>query len=310
MPISLLLPLLAVLASAPSDVVAQHPARPHRSMQPFRSEAELLQFFAELKRALPRRAREARLGLADNAAAAPMSKDGESITNVQHAGVDEGGIVKLHGEHLVVLRRGRLFTVSLADAALRPVTTIDAYAPGAEPADWYDEMLISGNRVIVIGYSYRRGGTEAGIFEIDRAGGLRHVTTSHLRSNDYYSSRNYASRLVGGKLVFYTPLMLWLGGDPLAALPAIKEWRPGADSAAFERIVTPRRVYRPARSLAGHPHLTLHTITQCDVGGPKLECEANVVVGPWSRVFYTSPKSVYVWAADWPLEPGRRRRAG
>jgi uncharacterized secreted protein with C-terminal beta-propeller domain len=36
----------------------------------------------------------------------------ESITNVQHAGVDEGGIVKLHGDHLVVLHRGRLFTVA------------------------------------------------------------------------------------------------------------------------------------------------------------------------------------------------------
>ena len=27
----------------------------------------------------------------------------ESVTNVQHAGVDEGGIVKVHGNHLVVL---------------------------------------------------------------------------------------------------------------------------------------------------------------------------------------------------------------
>ncbi|HET8621926.1 MAG TPA: beta-propeller domain-containing protein [Gemmatimonadales bacterium] len=301
MRISPLLLVLAVLASLPSAVLAQRSIRPARTMQPFRSQAELLQFFAELARAVPRSARERRDGqLSDNAAAAPMSKDEESITNLQHAGVDEGGIVKLHGEHLVVLRRGRLFTVSLADASLRPVSTIDAYAPGAEPADWYDEMLISGDRVIVIGYSYRRGGTEVGVFQIDGAGTLRHVTTSHLRSNDYYSSRNYASRLVGGKLVFYTPLMLWLGGDPLAALPAIREWRPGADSTQFERIVTPRRVYRPARSLAGSHHLTLHTITQCDVGGPRLECEANVVVGPWSRVFYVSPKSVYVWAADWP----------
>ena len=68
------------------------------------------------------------------------------------------------------------------------------------------------------------------------------------------------------KLVSYTPL--WLGyGDPLASLPAMREWRPGRDSAGaggFERIVTPRRIYRPARSLEGSEQLTLHTITQCD----------------------------------------------
>jgi hypothetical protein len=85
----------------------------------------------------------------------------------------------------------------------------------------------------------------------------------------------------------------------------MREWRPGRDSAGaaaggFERIATPRRIYRPARSLEGSEQLTLHTITQCDVGGTRLECDATVVVGPFSRVFYVSPKAVYVWAADWP----------
>ena len=109
--------------------------------------------------------------------------------------------------------------------------------------------------------------------------------------------------------MFYTPL--WLGyGDPLASLPAMREWRPGRDSAGggaaaggFERIATPRRIYRPARSLEGTEQLTLHTITQCDVGGTRLECDATVVVGPFSRVFYVSPKAVYVWTA---AEPPRR----
>lgn len=240
------------------------------------------------------------MAVAAQSAAAPAAaaKD-ESITNTQHAGVDEGGIVKLHGDYLVVLRRGRLFTVSVRDRELRPVSTIDAYPPGSDPAEWYDELLISGDRVIVIGYSYRRGGTEVGLFAIDRDGGLRHVSTSHLRSYDYYSSRNYASRLVGGKLVYYTALPLQLGGDPLAQLPAIREWRPGFPR-QFERIVTPRRVYRPARSLAGSQYLTQHTITVCDIGGSRLECEASVVLGPYSRVFYVSPKSVYVWTAEWP----------
>ena len=38
----------------------------------------------------------------------------KSITNNQVANVDEGGIVKVHGDNLVILRRGRLFTVSIA----------------------------------------------------------------------------------------------------------------------------------------------------------------------------------------------------
>ena len=73
------------------------------------------------------------------------------------------------------------------------------------------------DKIVVIGYSYARGGTEAGVFEISPAGRLAYKGTWHLRSNDYYSSRNYASRLIGSKLVFYTPMYLnpW-GGEPFA----------------------------------------------------------------------------------------------
>ena len=117
-----------------------------------------------------------------------------SVTNVQHAGVDEGGIVKVHGDHLVILRRGRLFTVDIRDRQLRAVATADAFGSGIDPRGaWYDEMLISGNTIVVIGYSYARGGTEIGLFDITRDGGLRYKATYHLRSNDYYSSRNYGA---------------------------------------------------------------------------------------------------------------------
>ena len=51
-----------------------------------------------------------------------MADSAESVTNVQHAGVDEGGIVKVHGDHLVVLRRGRVFTIAIGDRELRPVS--------------------------------------------------------------------------------------------------------------------------------------------------------------------------------------------
>jgi uncharacterized secreted protein with C-terminal beta-propeller domain len=89
------------------------------------------------------------------------------ITNTQEAGVDEGDIVKLKRDILVILRRGRLFTVSLAHRGMRPVDSIDAYPPGVDARDdWYDEMLISGDRVVVIGYSYARGRTEINRFAL------------------------------------------------------------------------------------------------------------------------------------------------
>jgi hypothetical protein len=223
------------------------------------------------------------------------------ITNTQTAGVDEGGIVKLHGDHLVILRRGRLFTVAIGDDRLKPVATVDAFGPGIDPSGtWYDELLIAGDRVVVVGYSYQRGGTELGVFTIDAAGGLRHRATYQLRSNDYYSSRNYASRLIGSKLVYYTPLYLPYGlNEPLSVLPSMRRWNPSADSGGrFERIVTPQRIYHP-EGWKGADQIALHTVTVCDLAAADLTCDATVVIGPAARVFYVSPEAVYVWMSDW-----------
>lgn len=222
-----------------------------------------------------------------------------SVTNTQHAGVDEGGIVKLHGDHLVILRRGRLFTVDVSGRSLRPVDAVDAYGPGLGDA-WYDEMLVVRETVVVIGYSYSRGGTEIGLFSIDDRGRLRHRNTYHLRSNDYYSSRNYTARLVGGRLVFYTPLVVpvraWASGLD-AVLPAMRRWT-GRAEAPFEPIATATRVYRPARDLAS-PNAALHTVTSCAIDRGALDCEATAVVGAFGHTFYTSPTAVYVWLSGW-----------
>lgn len=102
----------------------------------------------------------------------------ESITNTQVAGVDEGGIVKRRGDHLVVLRRGRLFTIRIGGDALKPIASIDAFGPDIDPSGaWYDEMLVSGDTIVVIGYSYQRGGTEIGLFDLDPSGGLKYRAT-------------------------------------------------------------------------------------------------------------------------------------
>jgi hypothetical protein len=293
-------------------VAGKKPA--NKNMRAFVSEDEMKAYFRKLaeerRRAATRRDAAAGVAsspmVANEPAAAPPSAKGaddkdESITNTQHAGVDEGGIVKLHGDQLVVLRRGRLFTVAIGDGALKPLSAVNAYGPEIDPRyTWYDEMLVSENTVVVIGYSYERGGTEVGLFNIDRSGNLSYRSTYHLRSNDYYSSRNYASRLIGNKLIFYTPLyMNPYATDPLTQFPAVRKWHKGARPDEFQRIVSATHVYRPERQINPDSGLALHTVTTCDLSNGDFKCDATGVLGPPGRVFYVSPESVYVWTTEW-----------
>ena len=284
-----------------------------KTMRSFSSDQELTRYFRELAEKQNARARKETTANdalsaqpvanapAAKAADAKSDKDAESITNVQHAGVDEGGIVKLHGDHLVVLRRGRLFTVAIGDGALKPISTVDAFGPNIDPSGtWYDEMLVSKDTVAVIGYSYQRGGTEVGLFQIDDAGQLSYRSTYHLRSNDYYSSRNYASRLIGSKLIFYTPLYIYPGSeDPFQSFPAVRKWHQGATEKEFQRIAPANHVYRPQGDFNVDYGTALHTVTVCDLANGGFDCQATSVIGPAGRVFYVSPDAVYVWASSW-----------
>lgn len=291
---------------------AQASQRAGGALASFRSDAELRAFLTERTRRVSRRSgagageESITVQAAPIAAPPPASPaaDQAGITNVQEAGVDEGGIVKNYRDMLVILRRGRLFTVSTAGGGLQPIDSIQAFPPGVSGrGDWYDEMLIAGDRVIVIGYSYRRGGTEVNRFRISPDGRLRFEDAYHLRSNDYYSSRNYASRLIGNDLIYYTPLYLGRGGpDPLDALPGLRKWREGGERGAFRRVAEARNVYI-APGLRSDPDAridAIHSVTTCDLTAPELDCEAVAVLGPSSRTFYVSGKAVYLWTADRP----------
>ena len=319
----LLAVLLAALVGAPlagslPPRVSAQPAaeEPTGGLTAFTSDSELRAFLRSLR---PERRRDLEaFGAgpppmpppmppppADAAAAPSASQRAEAdsgvrsanITNTQEANVDEGGIVKNRGDILVILRRGRLFTVSTAGGGLRPVDSINAFPPGVDASgDWYDEMLIAGDRVVVIGFSNRRGGTEVSRFRLSDAGRLRFEDAYHLKSNDYYSSRNYASRLIGNRLILYTPLYLNWRNDPLEALPGIRRWR-GDPEERFRPIATARQIYI-APGLKDRPNgrvEALHTLIGCDLLAPVLSCRATGVLGPSSRSFYVSSRAIYLW---------------
>lgn len=306
----------------PPEVLARlvHPGTGEGLVR-FGSEAELHAYAERVERMLNERPDEFPAGigaLAEGAdAEAPAAPPGdagdseaaESITNNQEQGVDEGGIVKAHGDYLIVLRRGRLFSVRLGDGGMRPVSMADAYPPGSRLGTWYDEMLVHEDTIVVVGFSYvyGTGATELGVFDIDDAGVIRHRATYFLRSNDYYSSRNYASRLVGDTLVFYMPYFMfqqrWAGdGIELETiLPALSQWVGSERVDDWDEIVQATDIYRPAGD-AFHP--VLHTVVTCDLAASRLACRARGILGSFARTFYVSRDAVYVWVNDgawgWP----------
>jgi hypothetical protein len=308
--------LLALPAVAsPSEAASpQAQNKPIKTLRAFSSERALIAYLRKRQKP-PAPASKAYGGLPmpAPAAAAPeaaASLASDSITNTQEAGVDEGGIVKTRGDLLIVLRRGRLFTISMGKGELQAVDSIDAFPPGVDPrGDWYDEMLIAGNRVIVIGYSYARGGTEINRFRLDDRGQLAYEDTYHLRSNDYYSSRNYASRLIGTRLVVYSPLYLpWNAAENLNWWPGVRRWNSAMSGKTFERTAPALNIYMPPAIASGDVMpAALHAVTSCDLAAEVLKCRSTGVFGGSGRTFYVSSQAVYIWVTGdrWRREVDR-----
>ena len=229
------------------------------------------------------------------------------ITNVQEAGVDEGDIVKMWGDILIILRRGRLFTVDTANGGLRPADWIDAFPPGASPDDydWFDEMLVVDGWVVVIGYSYERETTEINRFRLDRRGRIRFVDSHRLTANDYYSSRNYASRLIGERLVLYSPMQIGDENDPLSEAPRLTRLGRGGTEAA-RPLLSASDIYRTPSLIDGEPAeaQAIHTLASCDLTAQELACRATAVVGPSWRNVYVADEAAYLWVVQ---QSGSRR---
>lgn len=237
------------------------------------------------------------------ASPAPEAAENETITNNQEAGVDEGGIVKNVGGSLVVLRKGRLYVVDVAGAAPVLVDSMRVARNDALNASvWYDEMLVKGDLVYVIGYRYGvsgagadfRGATEVDSFRLVN-GKLTRLRSMFLESNDYYSGRNYASRLTGGKLVFYMPHFVGRRGAELAyprVLHADESGTFGAVGPIFGALDVTTSLVKPR-------HAAFHTVVQCDLPTTgAFECHARSVLGSAWREHYVTGEAVYLWASS------------
>lgn len=316
--------LLAGIVGGVAGLASARPFEPLRTpasrasdegLPSFASEDQFREFLRGRKAAVDAQRRSMRYSddavMMEVATDAAAASTGESITNTQEAGVDEGGIVKSAGDHLIVLRRGRLFTLSIADGGLRAIDQIDVPPPGTPaPKDswsgaWYDEMLVVDGYVVVIGYSYEKAGTEIVRFRLSPDGRLAFHDVSRLRASDYYSAENYASRLIGDELVMYNVRGFDGGERPDEVLPALTDETPGRTPATRVLARAEDVFIDPNARASNLAYSSLHSVTRCDLTAPRLDCSATAVLGPWSRTFYVSPRAIYLWTTSYDDGEGR-----
>ena len=232
-----------------------------------------------------------------------LSSSSESITNNQEVGVDEGDIVKRVGEYLILLRRGRLFSVEIGDESGDPIRLIDRQDvfPFDYPHDaWYDELLVVGSRLVVLGYSYETRAMEIAVFEVDWRGRVSHVDSYALRSNDYWSTDNYGGRLVDGELVFYMPIDIRsLSRGDGRLWPTYARFSEEGIEDSWSPLVREMEIVKPTQ--AGLP-TTIHAVVKCGFDGLELECAASGLVGDWNATHYVSREAVYLWIAGGPAD--------
>jgi hypothetical protein len=239
------------------------------------------------------------------ASGAISSATNPNITNNQMRNVEEGDIVKQINQFLLVLQDGRIFVVDTRGAGRRRLVLTDRADVYRDPQEdmWYDEMLVFGDRVLITGYSYSQEATELVVFRLDSGGRLAREGVFHMSSNDYYSSSNYATRLIGDNLVIYTPYEVSDMAQSSFRWPVVRRWRAGETRDDARRRGRPlfdaSQIYRPVRETEDP---TVHTVSVCPLGpvGSErdLECTSTAFIGPNTAQWYVSETDAFLWTGS------------
>jgi hypothetical protein len=201
------------------------------------------------------------------------------------------GFAKRVGDFLVVLRRGRLFSIRVDDKAMQAVSSVEALGPGLGGANTsFGGMLVSGNTIVVISDDFPRSGTEIGRFRLSKDGHIQYRDTWELYHDT--SLANYSAGIFGNTLVFTGSLDLLSTGDGGGPLPAFRRLDAAAKT-PYQRIVPAERIYMAAN--VEPVDSTLHTITRCEILEDSLDCHSTSVLGPEEAYLYVSPSAAYAW---------------
>ncbi|NBX17943.1 MAG: hypothetical protein EBR09_11315, partial [Proteobacteria bacterium] len=127
-------------------------------------------------------------------------------------------------------------------------------------------------------------------------GQFKRLTQTFIESSDYYSSKNYASRIVNGKLALYMPRSAFNYRDNSFVFSGTYTLE-YAGSGKFRRnaLFTGWKDVYLAPTLQSK-YYALHTLALCELpDSGSIECTARSFVGSFGREYYISSDSVFLW---------------
>jgi hypothetical protein len=215
---------------------------------------------------------------------------------VQAAGVETGQLFKRSGDYFLFLRRGKLFSFLATDDELRMVSSANVTGPAkGKHDDWYEEMLVDGRTIVVLGFDLDRASTRIELFDLDLHGQISH-RDGYSRAVDvgsFHMSGNYASRLEGHTLVFYSPVAMDFIEERTSRLPPLRRWS-GTEFEDLEPLAA-GDIYR-SRIAETDAIQSLHLMTRCQLDVTPMRCQTNGVLAPHNSWAYPALDAVYVWA--------------
>lgn len=224
----------------------------------------------------------------------------DMITRNQEGGVDEGDIVKKSGDFIIVLRQGVLHSIRISRngaPVLERVDTMKVAADASGKDAWYDEILTFGRRLILLGFNYGndKDVAELVLFDLGPDGHFRRDGRYWLRTQDYFSADNYATRIQGDNLLMTMSLQLDLQGEM-----AWPEWsQRDIPLPRWTPLIDVEELYFPIYTT---PRPYVHLLLQCPIaklGSAGLDCRTTGIIGGGQSVFYASNTAAYLALPAW-----------
>ncbi len=225
-----------------------------------------------------------------------------SMTNNQVGTVDEGGVVKRIGNRVIVLRDGRLFILNIgAGEDAEPVleSRVDLYDDPNEDT-WFDELLVSDKRIVVIGYSYQYDASSYSVYDLSDEGDVSFVGRFLVSSEDYFDGTSYAARMIDDDIVFEFPVELDALDPEEGAAPRF--FKPDQDGDgevdSVFALINAADVYRP---VVDHDQPVVQALVKCDLEalalrGPDGTCQRVAFITGEYGQFYIGPSAAYYWS--------------